>query len=64
MSDTERSPLRDFGHARRGWAVEFDLDGVCSCRTLTVEERQVAENFKTLLESRDDTLKVKVVRDV
>jgi len=61
--DIERSPLREFGHARRGWAVEFDLDGICTCRTLTVEERQVAESFKTRLESREDTSKVEVVRD-
>jgi len=61
--DIERSPLREFGHARRGWAVEFDLDGICACRTLTMEERQAAENFKMLLESRDDTSNVKVIRD-
>ena len=66
MSDTEtsgvkRSPPREFGHARRGWAVEFNLDGVCACRTLTMETRKEAMAFKHQLESRDDTSRVEVV---
>lgn len=59
----ERSPSREHGHCRDGYAVEFNLDGVCSCRTLTVETREEAEFFKDILEDRDDTGRVKVVRD-
>ena len=62
-SGMKRSAAREFGHARRGYAVEFNLDGVCACRTLTVETRDEAETFKQLLESRDDTGRVQVVRD-
>ena len=64
MGGTDRSPAREFGHARRGYAVEFNLDGVCACRTLTLETRSEVEMFKQLLESRDDTGSVRVVRDV
>lgn len=63
-SDTERSPANEFGHTDDGYAVEFNLDGVCACRTLTMETRQEAEVFKQMLESRDDTGSVRVVRDV
>jgi len=63
MSRMERSPAREFGHARRGFAVEFNFDGVCSCRTLTVETREEAEMFKQILESREGTSKVRMVVD-
>jgi hypothetical protein len=59
----ERSPSREFGHCRQGYAVEFNLDGVCACRTLTMEMRVEAQMFKEILESRDDTSRVRVVRD-
>jgi hypothetical protein len=62
-SGIERSPSREHGHCRRGYAVEFNLDGVCSCRTLTVETRGEAEYFAEMLDDRDDTGRVRVVRD-
>lgn len=62
--DSELSPASEFGHVKRGYAVEFNLDEVCACRTLTMETEAEAETFKQLLESRDDTGMVRVVRDV
>lgn len=63
-SGIERSRSRDFGHTRKGYAVEFNLDGICACRTLTVESRDVAEHFARQLESMDATDSVEVVSDV
>ena len=63
MSEQSTHGTERFGHAKSGYAVEFNLDGVCACRTLTMETRAEAETFKQLLESRDDTEKV-VIRHV
>jgi hypothetical protein len=56
------TPESEFGHGYTGWAVEFNLDGVCACRTLTTETRAEAKMFKQLLEGRDDTGTVEVVK--
>lgn len=58
-----RSPARDFGHTRDGYAVEFNLDGACACRTLTMETEQEAKLFKRLIEDEDNTSGVRVVVD-
>lgn len=59
----ERSPSREHGHCRDGYAVEFNLDGVCSCRTLTVETREEADMFASLLRDRHDIGRVRVISD-
>lgn len=58
--DTYKNDIEIFGHAKKGYAVEFNLNGVCACRTLTMETKEEAEAFKQLLESRDDTEKVSI----
>ena len=63
MSDTYNDGTERFGHSNHGYSVEFNLDGVCACRTLTMETRAEAETFKQVLESRDDTGSV-VIRHV
>lgn len=60
---TDRSPAREFGHTRSGYAVEFNLDGACACRTLTVETVEEAGMFKRLIEDEDNTSDVRVVID-
>lgn len=53
--------MNNYGHAQSGWEVQFNLDGVCACRTLTLETRDEAEQFERLLAGRDDTSNVEVV---
>jgi len=62
--ETRHSRSENFGHTRRGYAVEFNIDGICACRTLTVENREVAQQFARQLESMEQTDSVEVVADV
>lgn len=67
MSESEnsgrpRSPARDFGHTRRGYAVEFNFAGF-ACRSLTVETEQEAEMIEQSIELQDGTSDVQVVVD-
>lgn len=63
MSSDRVSRSDDFGHTRRGWAVEFNMAGICACRTLTVETKEEAETLKHLIERERDTKDVRLVRD-
>lgn len=61
--DIARSPAREFGHTRSGYAVEFNLDGACACRTLTMETRDEADTFKRIIESEENISDARVVVD-
>lgn len=58
----KRSPSREFGHCRDGYAVEFDLGGF-SHRSLTVETEGEAQAIKASIEGVEGTSNVQVVRD-
>lgn len=57
------SPGREFGHARRGYVVEFNLNGLCACRTMTFETRPEAVHFKRMLENEENVTDAEVIRD-
>jgi hypothetical protein len=56
------SPASEFGHARRGFAVEMNFGGF-AFRSLTVETREEAEMIERVMQSKDGTSDVRVVRD-
>jgi hypothetical protein len=58
-----QSPAREFDPTTRGYAVEFDFDGV-ACRTLIVESAGEAGVLKQEIEGREATEDVEVVRYV
>lgn len=60
--EVPQSGSREFGHAQRGYAVEFNFAGF-ACRSLTVETRDEADMIRPIIEAQDGTSDVRVVRD-
>lgn len=60
--DLKQSPASEYGHAKEGYAVEFNLDGF-ACRSLTVPTRGEAAAFESTLEEIDAVSNTEVVRD-
>lgn len=45
--------MNGLGHTTSGWAVEFNLEAICACETLTVETRAEAKALRDRLQNRD-----------